>query len=1498
MKKIYMILAAIALLSMSLNAQLLPKHVSGTTQYSVLSASPTGTAVNKGQSRAPLRLNQGEYTMGPFEGDNLWQGGIGYVNYPDPQWVLASAVLNRDEFIGHEGDTIVGFRFALAGNPNQTVRLSEFSSIFLSQNGYFDFDNSYFWPIAGIGNNSGNVETITTEAYQDILITLPHDLNVRSITLTRSDDNDITWNSLTATTTTYSYNGTNYASYNLPDGWTLSSEHHILRWTDNNNGGYLGYIFENTPGIITIPASLLTGNSSVSLTINAYTDTQGVGITVNDETKQFTTTTLSSQTWNIEPTETTSYVVTVGNGATESGDLPVYGYEQDYGYTTQMIYSASQLGMTSGTEITSITFYPREGFGINFWGSTVTISLGNTSVSDYGTGSTGTAITGLTAVASKQITATDPNCTAWTFTFDQPFTYTGQNLVVQVSCPGYRYDGTNQGQWATSHFMGDNQSSNVSLLDEDGGPSNFLPKASFGFNGSAGGGDYVDLAGGQWYDYYLDEPVLFTVPGDTVDRLLIGFDYLQYPSTATDQNCYPLAVNDQSTDHNHIFYMYLQTSEGTQTTTTGTATVADGTTTVSNRPVYGLYQDWGYHNQMIYPASLLGDLQAGDEITSLTFYPSNGIRFAASTITFKLCNTTTQNFGTTTSNVSPISMSGDIVTATVAPTQNTSATTWTITFSSPLTYTGGNLLLDVYCVGYSHDSTTGGSATTTNFYGAEQANYQSFGATGTNNDAPTTTKTGTITRYLPKTTFSYERTTGSPATYQQGWWGLDLSSYGDLAVQLILKPGKEKTPTPTITYTYDNGYYYITATATGENADNATVTLTVNGTTATGTHSVTIPVGRLNGENNDYTVNATATAVEPDKLPSDQASATITVEGTILDPTPTPTIDTQVLDLTVQVSGSGTGEVHMYIDGKEVTIPTNLERTDEEYTVQVTVTAQITDGEHSMASTTQTVVVPPLTDLDLTGWTQLPGLFNNDEVIVWDNNLMFVDRFIASTAHNDHPTQYKYVMTENNTKLYPPLRTTNEHFVPVQRTNSKVMGYYTEQDVLLDRDRNHVDLNVMNADVEMYLENNNDIYFYTLDRSKDNKDVDEYYLPLTELQNAGNNYVEMNDYYTLYEPFVFGKAMRFDTINAALPATIDQGIDGKHYGAYDMNFMSYVPIVWTFGNKPSNKRANWDVDHKHNSYGSPIWQTGVGKTNLNYIKIERQDGKDGSTNWNMDSVAIYEQHYYAEIDTLINGQTQHWVDTTTVDTIWHYTPCSLFMVKRIEVDGFLPSNISNIKYEPYMFRVWVTSPTHKLRNFSLFPADSSAVLPGQHYGDTINAHVDGPFCIWEEYFSPDNENINIDTDNPYIYHFIRDKVEHTDSLGNWDVPDSMNMIFAAEDSITYQDVVFYVRFYYRSTGEARGETYTMTFKLGNRDGEEASGPREYYGVEDNGNPDREIPTSIKSVYDLTQGHGEVVSVTYYNLQGVESKTPFDGINIVVTRYSDGTASSRKIVRVR
>ncbi|MBR6284945.1 MAG: choice-of-anchor D domain-containing protein [Muribaculaceae bacterium] len=54
----------------------------------------------------------------------------------------------------------------------------------------------------------------------------------------------------------------------------------------------------------------------------------------------------------------------------------------------------------------------------------------------------------------------------------------------------------------------------------------------------------------------------------------------------------------------------------------------------------------------------------------------------------------------------------------------------------------------------------------------------------------------------------------------------------------------------------------------------------------------------------------------------------------------------------------------------------------------------------------------------------------------------------------------------------------------------------------------------------------------------------------------------------------------------------------------------------------------------------------------------------------------------------------------------------------------------------------------------------------------------------------------------------------------------------------------------------------------------------------------EIITGVADV----NANGQVESVTYVNAAGIKSDKPFDGINIVVTRYTDGTVSTTKVVK--
>ena len=56
--------------------------------------------------------------------------------------------------------------------------------------------------------------------------------------------------------------------------------------------------------------------------------------------------------------------------------------------------------------------------------------------------------------------------------------------------------------------------------------------------------------------------------------------------------------------------------------------------------------------------------------------------------------------------------------------------------------------------------------------------------------------------------------------------------------------------------------------------------------------------------------------------------------------------------------------------------------------------------------------------------------------------------------------------------------------------------------------------------------------------------------------------------------------------------------------------------------------------------------------------------------------------------------------------------------------------------------------------------------------------------------------------------------------------------------------------------------------------------------------DLSVVTAINDV----DANKTVSSVKYYNITGIESDKPFNGVNIVVTRYTDGSFSTTKVLR--
>lgn len=127
-----------------------------------------------------------------------------------------------------------------------------------------------------------------------------------------------------------------------------------------------------------------------------------------------------------------------------------------------------------------------------------------------------------------------------------------------------------------------------------------------------------------------------------------------------------------------------------------TVTISKGD--VSNKsevPFWTSYGDYGYHGQMIYSQDDLADLPSGATITAITFSANSNIVATGGSVNTPFvikmgepANATYASASFVTENLTTVSTTADIWSGT---------TNVTINFTTPYTYNGGNLLVDLLC---------------------------------------------------------------------------------------------------------------------------------------------------------------------------------------------------------------------------------------------------------------------------------------------------------------------------------------------------------------------------------------------------------------------------------------------------------------------------------------------------------------------------------------------------------------------------------------------------------------------------------------------------------------------------------------------------------------------------------------------------------------------------------------------------------------------------------
>ena len=607
------------------------------------------------------------------------------------------------------------------------------------------------------------------------------------------------------------------------------------------------------------------------------------------------------------------------------------------------------------------------------------------------------------------------------------------------------------------------------------------------------------------------------------------------------------------------------------------------------------------------------------------------------------------------------------------------------------------------------------------------------------------------------------------------------------------------------------------------------------------------------------THTASVSAVYPGNV---ESAATPSNTFTIQAKTPTPTIEYEVTNGTVVITATGEGHVTLEVDGityeGEGSVTATVVRSPEDRIVTATATAQ-QDGALESNPASQPITIPALNTTP-----------TNPESGLLRLHLLIVDQMKEEIpADNSHPDAYGYVLRyEPNGPNGAGMKESGSVKVEIQKADCEVMGAYTLAEV--DNDKNigaydsetntinhnlGMTMNAITADVEYDLSDDNDILYAYLLQGAENRLPGYQADYLTELQKTQNfTYVEMEE----TNP---NKGHEYP--NGEHHYFI--GTDNLLTGAYGSSFVSYAPSVSTWG----ISRRYYEDDGYDNTYGAPIWKTGAGYVEMRGVPTaELQTGASGSTNWEYEGQA-----------------------------------CSLYILDNIQADGKLPkSTIATVQYEPYMFRVFVESKNGLLRNFQ--KVDGDGVTTGDHY-EGIAGDTHGPICIWSGYIA-DAENDTYgqtfgqhEEGGETVYTFRKEKVERSEPDGEWD-QDETNAIFAAVDAlaisgydqngnpiynnITEDDLNVFVRFYYVIKGSAdehevhSGRAAGDSSRPGN--GSESPG---------------KSPSPWTAVSEVSYD-GEVVSRTYVNSLGMQSDEPFDGVNIVITRYSDGKVSTTKVIR--
>ena len=479
-------------------------------------------------------------------------------------------------------------------------------------------------------------------------------------------------------------------------------------------------------------------------------------------------------------------------------------------------------------------------------------------------------------------------------------------------------------------------------------------------------------------------------------------------------------------------------------------------------------------------------------------------------------------------------------------------------------------------------------------------------------------------------------------------------------------------------------------------------------------------------------------------------------------------------------------------------------------------------------------------------------------------NLVFWDNFTVDVSENKHPLQYLYRMEVGDAY-------SNNVRVPVYKTASRINPPLTKEQVEGDTGHNP---DYSPGDVEfgaqVQLSSKTEILRYDAYRWDENTTkrfiVDKVYnndteqdLPPTGMAgNQGEWYtVTMNDEDD--SPYYYSApAADQPAVTTDQPQNWATFIDyyPKKVADATKEGMAYVyaPVVELFSKGYNATNANLKRTD-YNTYGGPMQKSAVGKVDGEIVKVKNASEDGPATGYETSSM------------TWKQGEQ---------------TYCYYNLPVSIDVLG-LPAN-----YEVYKIRAWRQIDTKLLGEC---PSSEGPNVPDR------SDRISGDYLFEELNFGDDMDN---DPDAGAVRFVSADKLLHYD-LGNRfstreDAQHNERMAtfgavkLGAGESM---NVKIIVRVYFtKGNGEENGNSQHGPRRVLTPENLSADG--KYY-VAEKVVTTKILGEGIVTDLDNLKANREVESVNYVNTIGQVANRPWQGVNVVVTRYTDGTTKTTKAV---